>query len=57
MGRLKIGHEMVYPDREPTAADLIHERGSRFDRLGPVQLRSLGARCSPGDVNNRSGRA
>ena len=56
-GRHFVGHEMVHLDRDPTAAGLIHESRSLFDRLRPFHLRSLGAGRSPGDVDGRSGRA
>jgi len=36
-----VGHEMVYLDRDPAAAGLIHESCGLFDRLRPVHFRSL----------------
>ena len=52
-----VGHEMVYLDRDPAAAGLIHQSRGILDRFLPVHFRSVGPGRSPGDVDGRSGRA
>jgi len=52
-----VGYEMVYLDRDPTAAGLIHQGRGLVDRFRPVHFRSLGPGGSPRDVDGRSGRA
>src|SRR5262245_45561944 len=47
---------MVYLDRDPAAASLIHESCGFFDRLRSVHFRSLRPACSTGDVDGSSGR-
>jgi hypothetical protein len=54
-GAHRVGDEMVYLDRDPGTAGLIHESRGLFDRLGSVHFRSLGPGRSPGDVDGRSG--
>src|SRR5262249_60301934 len=44
-------HEMVYLDRDPAAASLIHESCGFFDRLRSVHFRSLRPACSTRDVD------
>jgi hypothetical protein len=52
-----VGHEMVNLDGDPAPARLIHKMCGLFDRFWPIHFRSLGSRCSTGDVNRRSSRA
>src|SRR5262244_3929517 len=47
---------MVYLDRDPAAASLIHESCGFFDRLRSVHFRSLRLACSTGDIDGSSGR-